>query len=115
MKNIFTLSALIMADELGLLPTPYEEAVKFQYCGECSMLSVKERNQKRGKKHFCNRYNRQVFHMGMHPEIVRVPECDEVVSENAAQQNLPSACPACGTLPEEAEHDPTCPLATASQ
>jgi hypothetical protein len=28
--------------------------------------------------------------------------------------DLPTACPACGTLPEEIEHDPTCPLATAS-
>lgn len=26
--------------------------------------------------------------------------------------DLPSACPACGTLVEESEHDPTCPLFT---
>ena len=83
MKNASMLFALTMANEMGLLPKPYEEAVRFQFCGECPMLSVKERNQKRGEKHYCNKYNKQVFHMGMHPKIVRVPECDEVVSESA--------------------------------
>ncbi len=84
MKNTSLLFALTLANELGLLPqTPHEEAVRFQFCGECPMLSVTERNQKRHEKHFCKKYNRQVFHMGMHPKIVRVPECDEVVSENA--------------------------------
>lgn len=42
--------------------------------------------------------------------------CDLIPSEVAAQQILhtepPSACPACGTLLQEAEHDPTCPLFT---
>ena len=37
----------------------------------------------------------------------------------SAQQSVhtdpPSACPACGTLAEEPEHDPTCPLATADR
>ncbi len=84
MKNVSMLFALTLANELGLLPpTPHEEAVRFQFCGECPMLSVTERNQKRHEKHFCKKYNRQVFHMGMHPKIVRVPECDEVVSDNA--------------------------------
>lgn len=84
MKNVSMLFSLILANELGLLlPTPHEEAVRFQFCGECPMLSVTERNQKRHEKHFCKKYNRQVFHMGMHPKIVRVPECDEVVSDNA--------------------------------
>jgi hypothetical protein len=79
MKNVSTLFALAMANKLGLLPPPYEKATRFAFCGECQMLSVKERHQKRGEKHFCQKYNKQVFHMGMHPEIVRVPECDEVV------------------------------------
>jgi hypothetical protein len=35
-------------------------------------------------------------------------------AEQAGAVDLPKACPACGTLPEEMEHDPTCPLLTAS-
>ncbi len=34
-------------------------------------------------------------------------------AEHSVHTDPPSACPACGTLPEEVEHDPTCPLATA--
>jgi hypothetical protein len=34
-------------------------------------------------------------------------------AEHAKASDQPSACPACGTLPEELTHDPSCPLATA--
>ncbi len=69
---------LAMAGAMGVtLPVPYERAIQYSFCGECPMLSVKEREQKRGEKHYCQKYNKQVFHMGMHPDIVRVPECDE--------------------------------------
>jgi len=69
---------LAMAGAMGVtLPVPYERAIQYSFCGECPMLSVKEREQKRGEKHFCQKYNKQIFHMGMHPDIVRVPECDE--------------------------------------
>lgn len=75
MKNPSLIIAMMMA--LAEQPKPLEEAVKFEFCGECPMLSVTEKNQKRGEKHFCKKYNRQVFHMGLHPKIVRDPECDE--------------------------------------
>ena len=45
---------------------------------------------------------------------VDCPACNERRPTQDAL-DLPTACPACGTLPEEAEHDPTCPLATANQ
>ena len=34
-------------------------------------------------------------------------------AQHSVHTDPPSACPACGTLPEEAEHDPTCPLVSA--
>ena len=72
------LFALQTANELEISPpVPYEQATKLQFCGECKMLSVTERKQKRGEKHYCNKYNKQVYHLGLHPKIVRAPECDE--------------------------------------
>ncbi len=69
---------LAVAGAIGVtLPEPYERAIQYSFCGECPMLSVTEKMQKRGDKHWCKKYNKQVFHMGLHPKIVRVPECDE--------------------------------------
>ena len=81
--NSVTLAALMLANEAGFkFPTPYEEAMRVEFCGECPMLSVTEKNQKRGEKHFCNKYNKQVYHMRLHPRIVRVPECDEPTAKD---------------------------------
>lgn len=39
------------------------------------------------------------------------PFCGRQLTQRAPDP--PAACPACGTLLEEDEHDPTCPLITA--
>jgi hypothetical protein len=71
-----TIVAMMIAMGINL-PEPYERAIEYSFCGECPFLSVTEKNQKRHEKHFCKKYNRQVFHMRLHPNIVRVAECDE--------------------------------------
>jgi hypothetical protein len=52
------------------------------YCELCKYLSVKEHEQTSEKEHhMCKKYNKRVFHMGHHPEIVRLQECDEPVAD----------------------------------
>ena len=48
-----------------------------KYCGLCRFLSPKEMKQKPKEKHICKKYNKQVKHLGHHPELPRLPECDE--------------------------------------
>jgi hypothetical protein len=49
-----------------------------EYCKLCKYLSVKEYEQTSNKEHHvCNKYHKRVLHMGHHPEIVRLQECDE--------------------------------------
>jgi hypothetical protein len=47
------------------------------------------------------------------PDVVAELACDALKKAAALAADERGACPACGTLPEEPEHDPTCPLFTA--
>jgi hypothetical protein len=49
-------------------------------CGICKFLSPKE-NEQTDKKvnHHCAKYNKRVRHLGHHPELPRLPECDEPI------------------------------------
>ena len=48
------------------------------YCKLCKYLSPKEHEQTSKKeKHICKKYSKQVKHLGHHPELPRLPECDE--------------------------------------
>lgn len=47
------------------------------YCGLCKYLIPKEREQKKGERHHCLKYDKRLRHLGHHPEIPRLPECDE--------------------------------------
>ena len=55
-----------------------------KFCGNCEHLSLAEQEQnilkRRGEKfpiHFCNKYGKQVFHNGNHPNIVRLAICEQ--------------------------------------
>ena len=58
------------------------------FCGNCKHLSLTEQQQKilqrKGEKipiHVCNKYGKQVFHNGNHPNIVRLTCCGEENNE----------------------------------
>lgn len=48
------------------------------YCKLCKYLSPKEHEQ-HSEPHMCQKYDKFVTHMGQHPEIVRLGECDEPI------------------------------------
>ena len=48
---------------------------KFCFPG-CPNLSVTEDNQKKGEPHMCTRYNKQVYHGGFQPNLLKLQECD---------------------------------------
>jgi len=55
-----------------------------KFCGNCEYLSLTEQQQsiakRKGEKypiHVCNKYGKQVFHKGNHPNIVRLVCCEE--------------------------------------
>jgi len=58
--------------------------VSNKFCGNCEHLSLTEQQQsiakRKGEKypiHVCNKYGKQVFHNGNHPNIVRLACCVE--------------------------------------
>jgi len=59
-----------------------------KFCGSCEHLSLTEQQQNilRRKNelfpvHICNKYGKQVFHNGNHPNIVRLAYCGEEDNE----------------------------------
>lgn len=58
-------------------------ACEMNYCKLCKYLSPKEHEQTSKKEHhICAKYNKRVLHMGHHPEIVRLPGCDEPLDQS---------------------------------
>jgi len=76
---------------------------KIKYCGECSFLSITEKQQKFQmmdfgycEDHFCKKYGKRVLHQGHHPNLVALDECYldtcPICGNNESQIN----CPGCG-------------------
>jgi hypothetical protein len=64
-----------------------------EYCKNCKYLFPKECDQTIEKEHhLCVKYHKRVLHMGHHPEIVRLQECDEP-SNNACTGLAPAVAP----------------------
>jgi len=54
------------------------ETIIPRYCDDCKYLKPKEQEQTKEKEfHMCLKYNKQVMHLGEHPKIRRLKECDE--------------------------------------
>ena len=58
-----------------------------RFCEECKCLNLTEKEQQvkgNNYNHFCNKYKTNVYHMGLHPNIVRCYDCknSEVKNED---------------------------------
>jgi len=78
------------------------------YCKLCKYLSPKEHEQTSKKeKHICQKYSKQVKHLGHHPELPRLPECDEPMHDYRSGMQVRHLTPLAldAAMPPSAEPD----------